>query len=783
MVRHGFILLLSLFTGAGISVAQRAATVEGVVLDSTTRQPLPEAAVHIVGKAIGDVADSTGFYQISNVPAGMCLLRASRIGYEAQTVDTLFLSAGETRRVDFFLQARMVQLRGVEVEADRLWEKHLTEASLVGVHHIRARDIGAIPGALDDPSRAVQIFSGVSGGGDYSGYLAVRGGSPDQNQVIMDGVIIPNPYRFRLAFGGGLSIINPNTTEDIYLHLGGFSAEYGNALSSILEVQSRTSAREHVRFQGSLNFTDMNALVEGPVANHKGGYLFSFRRTYYDLIVNQFASNHSAFPFFYEFSSHWTLDLTESDRLTIRYTRSREGAELQEEFLENLRLEEEAESDMASITWRKLIGERWRLNTTLSWYRDETSYRAFARDTSSTVPNEQEEPVPNNDVLDLFESLNAKEKNFSFKHEIRLKTGHASWLTWGGSATIIPAEIDFDSAELNFVYGRTEAPKDIQFGRSHRYYATYLESSTQATDRLHLRIGARYDASTLVDEGELSPRFSIWYELDEHTRLEGSWGLFYQYPNPMTVYSRNTPVDLSQNLNILSAEKATHQIVGIEREFGQAYVARAQFYRKEFDRLLLPEDEVTYLPRNDGRGFANGLEFILEKKPGPDSRLSGIVSYAFGRARYRSQSSGSQEWRRFKYDRRHALTVLGDIRLFDRWSLSLLGQLASGLPYTEVTGLRNHSIHGMSEWRFVHGPRFGAQFPTFKKVDARLSYRRRGRGDGFEFYLDIINLTNEKNTYEITWEQRSYADGRQETTRRKIFMLPRIPSFGINFRF
>nr|NIR49452.1 TonB-dependent receptor [candidate division KSB1 bacterium]NIR68344.1 TonB-dependent receptor [candidate division KSB1 bacterium]NIS24927.1 TonB-dependent receptor [candidate division KSB1 bacterium]NIT71803.1 TonB-dependent receptor [candidate division KSB1 bacterium]NIU25541.1 TonB-dependent receptor [candidate division KSB1 bacterium] len=221
------LLLASLFSIT--TLAQNSTSIHGTVFDKASGEPLPSTNVIVMGTTIGDEADSTGSYQLNRLIKGTYFIKATRIGYKPKIVKNVELRSGETKRMDIHLKSTTLKMKEVAVEAERLWDKYLTEASLVNVKRMRSRDIISIPGTIDDPTRAVQIFSGVTGGGDYSGYLAVRGGSPDQNQVIMDGIVVPSPYRFRLAFGGGLSSINPNTTRDMYLHLGGFSAEYGNS--------------------------------------------------------------------------------------------------------------------------------------------------------------------------------------------------------------------------------------------------------------------------------------------------------------------------------------------------------------------------------------------------------------------------------------------------------------------------------------------------------------------------------------------------------------------------
>ncbi len=767
--------------------AQNSATIQGKVIDTQSGNPIPEVNIELLGTHMGDVSDSSGTYQLLHLAAGTYSIRASRIGFEPQTIENIVLNTGESRIVDFSLKASPVKLPGVEIEAERLWEKYLTKASLIGVQRMRAREMANIPGSLDDPTRAVQIFSGVSGGGDYSGLLAVRGGSPNQNQVIMDGMVIPNPYRFRMAFGGGMSAINPNTTQDIYLHLGGFSAEYGNALSSILEIESRMGNRKHLRTQGSINFMDVNGLVEGPFPAGLGSYLFSVRRTYYDLIINKITNSSSVFPFFNEFKGKFSFDITKNNRINIHLTQNKEGTELNSEVSKELSITEKVKTRIASISWRRLQGEKWQFNTMFSYYRDAREFAAFEPDTSDTTIHKIGTKFAqiNSTIMEeekrIYEQLDAKLTNISFKEDIRYKTGEESWLKWGFSFTKLPSKLEFETRKSGFSYARVETPNSINFDKTNRYYATYFESSTRATDKLHLRLGARYDYSSLIDDGEFSPRMSLWYKLNAQTSLEAAWGIFYQYPNPMAIHTRNIPVNLSSNLDNISAEKAIHQTIGLERSLSNNLVAKLQIYYKDIDRLLLPVDEESYAPKNNGRGYSKGFEFVLEKRPSKQSRTNGVISYSYGNAKYRAIDN--DEWFPFKYNRQHALTFLFNMRLTGNWNFSMLGQFASGMPYTDILGLRKSSgIFGSSYWEFLRGEKYCASFPAYRRLDARISYERRFGDRAFSFYLDFINLTNQKNVYEKTWELRAQPEGKMQATKRTIYMLPLIPSFGLSFR-
>ncbi len=762
------LLIIFLFAlCAGYAHTQNLGNLQGVVKDEATQKPLPNVSILLVGTTIGDATNQNGFFELSNLKTGTYTIKATLIGYKPSVISNIKVNDNSPATLEFSLKPTFIKLRDVEIEADRLWDKYLNEASLVGVQRMRAREIKNIPGSWDDPTRAVQIFSGVSGGGDFSGFMAVRGGSPDQNQVIIDGVVVPNPYRFRLAFGGGLSTINPNTTEDIYLHLGGFSAEYGNSMTSILEVESKSGNRKHLRTQGSINFTDVNGLVEGPLPFLSGSFIFSIRRTYYDLILNQVTKSNSIFPFFSEVYSKISFDINKTNKINLTFTNNVEGTDLTGDFSNDLNLTEDVNSNIIGLNWRKLHGDKWRFDTTLSFYKDKMQYRAFPLDTTN--------------IFREFESIDARLTNIAVKENIRYQTGEKSWLTFGVSATRKPTKIKFNSAELNFLYARIESPRDINFDKNHDYYAAFVESSTQASQRLHFRIGARYDYSTLINESEISPRFSMWYQLDDRTTFNGSWGVFYQYPNPMSIYTRNIPVDLSSNLDVISAEKSTHLIGGIERILNDDLTVKLQVYNKDIDRLLLPISTSNFSPTNNGVGYARGFEFVLEKKPTANNHFNAVLTYSFGKAQFREIDT--RKWLPFKYDRRHALTALTNIRLFGKWSLSLLGQYTSGLPFTDVLGLINVAeSNGRASWGFVRGQRFQSNFPAYKKVDARISYQSRVKGKHFSFYVDIINLTNEQNLYEITWEKKFVEQDVAQATVRKIYTLPLIPSFGLSFK-
>lgn len=741
--------------------AQDGAVIQGTVSDKSTGEPLPDATIVVLESNIGDVADSTGFYQILPLPAGKYSLKASMIGYESEIIPDISIQPDEQRTINFVLQPNPVRLREVRVEAERHWDKYLTEASLVGVTQLAARQLLRTPAAFDDVLRAVQIKGGVSGPGDYSGYFSVHGGGANQNLVVVDDVVIPNPYRFRAAFGGGLSDINPNTVQDAYLHRGGYSTEFGNALSSVLEIDAR-AGRESFSFQGNLNLTDMNGLIEGPFPGINGSYLFSARRTYYDFLANTIAGGSSSFPFYFEMLGKMTFNINANNRILVSLKRSREGAELLEDVTEEINISENANTFLGSVTWRTVAGENWRFNTILSYYDDTTDFLAF-------------ETFANPDT----QSLGTQANNFSIKSDVRYNLSAGHWLNLGAAVSRTSAQVQFVSSEDPIFYARMEFPLLVDFDRAYHFYAAYLENQSKLTEDLHIRLGARFDYSTLIKDGALSPRFSLWFQVDDRTAIEGSWGVVYQYPDPLAIYTRDPPVALGNQLDNLSAEKAIHYLIGVRRQLWQDVEASFEFYYKDLDRLLLPADEEFFVPQNSGVGVSTGLQFELEKKSGSEERVGGFLSYSYGRSKYREINT--IHWISTKYDLRHNLRLLLDLRLWGNWKASFLWQAASGLPYTDIIGVRFKTpffFGSGADWEFVRGQRNAAWFPFFYRLDARLSYQKEIGDKAFTFYLDFVNLTNHRNIYDIIWFRKTVHTAEKKT----YYMLPFIPSFGIGFR-
>jgi len=763
------LLLLALNVGPTL-LAQSFSEIKGRVTNRITGAALTDVQITLSGTSWIVTTDSSGNYQLQRLPSGKYTLQAALIGFENMVIAEVILEAAKTRVIDFSLTPKPLELDPIDIEAERLWEKYQTEVSMVGIQKMKAQEITSLPGAFDDPTRAVLVRSGATGAGDYSSFITIRGSSPEQNLVVMDGAVIPNPYRFRLAMGGGLSIFDAKTTQEVYLHLGGFSAEYGNALASVLEVNTRTGNLQRIKLGGAVNLTDVGGIIEVPLKKEKASVLLAVRRTYLDLVAEKTSrKSNSIYPYFYDFTNKWLWNINDKNRITFAIMASQEKSKLSSVLAEAVNMTESSAMRHANLSWKRGIGQRAYLQTILSYYHDKTGFRAYAPNDTAAILE--------------YQNLNSQINRLAVQQNLRYQLSPQNWLSFGGSGAWVDSKISFRSFERNLYFARNDFPRDIRFDQYQRYYAAYVEQTSELSKKFQLRLGVRYDYATPIEAGEFSHRLSAWYNLNEQTTLEGAWGEVYQYPDPLTLSIRDQPLEIGANLDVITAEKATHKVLGIKRKLPLTILASVEFYHMDIDRLLVADDRETFEPFNQGRGLLRGIELVLERKPAESRRSNGLLSYSYGRAQYHNLRS--KTWVPFNYDRRQALTFWHNYGITKNWQVSLLWRYASGLPYTEVLGIQFvEYARSKDSWNFIRGPRNVKRFPAYQRLDARLSYNLRSGPRAFSFYLDLINLFNHKNVYNLTWEKVPVEENglsSELAKRRTIYMLPFLPSIGMQF--
>jgi hypothetical protein len=720
-------LIISVFLFSfGILNAQNG-SVGGTVKDKRTNEFLIGAHVSVIDAQLGMATDHFGYFEITNIPPGTYRLQASMIGYETVTKE-IVISSSTTLNVLFLLEETIIAQPEIIVTAEKLVEKTSVSAQTIDGLKLRG-----FHGLVEDPLRTLPTFPGISAVTEFSTWLCVRGGAPNENLWLLDWVPVYWPFHF----GGVKSSFNAEMIEHVELYTGGFPAKFGDKLSSVVNITSRDGADDAWKGKATVSLINAMALIEGPVTE-KSSYILSGRRSYYDLVIHR---EGFTIPSFYDIQAKIKYELTPDQRIYFSGLLSGERALVEFEDPDDSpkRIQDRYIVAVSSIEWKWLVNRN--LYSTLAvtfqaadmqfemdqWWIDGEVYEPGVREDLTWKPN---------DVHTL-------------KMGVEIRHPRVDWKTF------IPLDPFYENAW-------TESSQQSSRRDTHGHYwvsGFYIQEDWDIVSRLQTNIGLRYDYNNINNKGTVSPRISARYELDVTTALRSAFGYYHQIP---------TVDELGENQN-LDAKAAVHCVLGLERMITPDVKGWIEIYQKDYTKLITFDGSGHYT--NDGFGYARGVELFLQSKGAP---FSGWISYALSWARRKEYGDETETW--FEYDQRHLISIVVDYEFAKTWRLGMKWRYSSGSPYTPV-------IHGIQDtlgnWIAVNGEAKSARYPDFHQLDVSLHKEfLLGRLE-FQVYIEILNAYFRKNVLGYT---TSYEDN-GTPLQEPYYGLPIVPTIGISLNF
>lgn len=821
-------LLAAVPAGADTTPAEAAAPaqeirLEGRVLDAVTGQPIPGARV--VAAERSAATDGAGRFTLL-LPVGEWTLAVEAEGYRPDSTTVTLAAGGVARPFEFALIDRERFREEVEVTA----RGGSTVVSAPAELPVRPVDVQMVAGAADNVFRTLHTLPGVSVTTEFDSRMSVRGGGPDQNLTMMDGIEVYNPYRLF----GLTSAFNPETVSDFELFAGAYSAKYGDRLSSLLVVANRSGgSQEGLHGSATLSITDANGLLEGGLPGPgEGTWLVTARRTYYDLVANRIVDED--LPYFGDIQGRADWRLGRGRRLTLFGLFSREGADATfdgDRENEQGTILSDARNDLVAATFVSPLGRKGTTRTVLSYYVNEglVDFDAQFRNEQrrSNFPDDEAAFRQANVRFDIESTVRdlALRQDFGLGLDGHfLETGFEAHRLETIQRWMIPGDRNPNAGNGSSIQGGAGLPDELDSTVSSTRLGAWVLDRFRAGSRLALEGGLRFDWSSANRRATLSPRLGATFWVDDATRLRAGGGLFTQSPGYEKLVQADYFVDLSSEGRLdLVYERAWHAVLGVERDLAPGFTARVEGYWKTFDDLVIgrleSEEErlervarydfpdelqgsiptastITSFPVNGGRGDSWGFDVFLQKRPGPRTRLCGWVSYTYGRAR-RDQYALDLP---FDYDRRHAVSLVGAWKISEEFHLAATFRAFSGFPRTPVLGLRV-AADETPEGRFVPavdalGNYFyetdlgdvsnlnSARLPDYARLDLRLNWLPGGSEGRWLLYLDVINVTNRKNAAQIEPRLEHDPAGSQPLLIEEPGgRIPILPSFGVRFRF
>jgi len=763
------------------------------------------------------------------VPPGEYQFLVSYIGYELEEL-TINLVAGQNSRQDIRLKALAIVTETVTVTAERLkFDKSVEVSSL----SISLREINVAPGFIEaDVFRTLQSLPGVLSLNDFSSALYVRGSTPDQNLIMLDGISVYNPYHL----GGVFSTFNTDAIKAAEFSAGGFAAEHGGRMGSILNIINREGNTEEISGNANISLISSKLLLEGPLPKNRwlrGSWMLAGRRTYFDTVTDAFLyfvkkraqetdpyyreSDYIGFPYhFYDLEGKLNLDIGENHRLTYStfYGDDIFHFESDEEYDSRSWDDNQKQyylsrstglfdwrwgNKMNALTWRwvaspeliiRTFAAQSRFRFRINFDSDNHDYEYTQYDTSywrSTY---------NLDIFDLVHDYTVKSditwipnKKHSVKGGFEQKFLH---FNLGMIFKLGNTVNDEFTVRADTLLWMNNYPTES---------AIYIQDQWEPHPLLSVKPGLRLSHSSVSQKIYPEPRFGIKYRLTENIAVKGTFGKFMQY-----LSIANPPDENLRFIDIWLAipkeykpSSATHSILGIEYLSPKDLLLRTEIYYKDFKHLLTlkpgdifeeSEGRVRLDPFNeflDTDAFAYGAEFLLKKTKG---RMQGWLGYTYAITK---RSTAEENWYFPNYDRTHTINLVANYQFSPKLHISSSISYSSGNPYTPILGqMQNltedyYSINYFgwySGYRLIEGDKNSARYPNYFRADVSFTNRKETSFGAREWYLQILNFTNHHNVLTYIYRQKGELYGGAGGIERfGIPMFPFLPTFGLKLEF
>ena len=748
------ILLLTSLLLAGLAKAQTS-SVSGIVVDKSTREPLPSATVQILGTSLGASSNGEGKFMITGVAYGTYQVRASIVGYEPEIISDVVVASARNVDLRFELHEAAIGLEGVEVRANYFQR---SPDAPVSIQNLSYEEIRRSPGGFEDVIRAISVLPGVAQVQAGRNDLVVRGGAPSENLFTVDNIEIPNINHFGTqgSSGGPLSFINLDFVRETSFSTGGFGVRYGDRLSSVLNITLRDGRSDRLGGKATISATQFGLNLEGPVGS-SGTFLFSARRSYLDFIFK--AAGFSFVPEYWDLLGRANYTIDEQNEVTFLAVGAIDDVSWfdrnADDRFKNSRVLGTAQRQYASgFSWRNLFSHGF---ATLTLSRSYVSYNGTQRDS----------------LLNPIFMNRSNEGETGLRADVVYKVSPAVELSAGASVKNIRFLTNLALPGYVTTFGDTLDIQVNDYASRATKASSYVQASGHPFDRLTLTLGGRFDYFDLIDrKATFAPRGSLGYEFTPLTSASASIGRYYQSPSYIWLVSNPANRDLrpiAVDQYILGVEHLLQADLKVRVE---GFLKHYTDYPASLDRpyLVLANTGGGFEGSDDnfasfgldrlvsgGRGRSYGLEVLVQKKLS-DSPVYGLASLTVARSRF-TALDGVERPGAFEQD--VIINLSGGYMFDEHWSGSMKFRFATGRPYTPFTAQGTQDVAAYNSARVdpLHG------------LDVRVERRWNFAAWNLIAYIDIQNIYNYKNTGSVRWNAR---EQKVEINNSSIGILPSI---------
>ncbi|KGK31416.1 TonB-dependent receptor [Cellulophaga sp. E6(2014)] len=796
-IKYLLFLFVGLFFFSGFS--QEKFSLSGTISELKSNETLIGVTIAVPQLATGVTTNEYGFYSLS-LPEGEYTLEISYLGYK-----TLSKTISLTQNTKLNLQLEEAAEQLEEIVLVENVEKTDLGTPQMSVNNLAVKTIKKIPVVLgeSDVLKAIVLLPGVSNAGEGSSGFNVRGGSADQNLILLDEATIFNSSHLF----GFFSVFNPDAIKDIKLFKGGIPSRYGGRVSSVLEIFQKEGNSKEFKANGGIGIVASRLLLEGPIIKDKAAFLIGGRSSYAHLFLPLFDIDNKAY--FYDLNTKLNFKLNDNNNIFLSGYFGRDVFSISDSFVNTYG------NAVGNLRWNHLFSDKLFSNLSLI-YSD--YYYGLKLDFVG------------------FE-WNSGIQNFNLKYDLKHYLNNNLQINYGlnnnyyqfNPGKIVPSSEDSGIIEEQLIQKYANE------------FAAYIDVEHEITDQLSVEYGLRvsnfnrlgqdeiniyandnplnfntdlliYEKADPIDintEGKkkslktytnLEPRLSMSYRLDDNNSIKSSYTRLAQYLHLLSNTSSPTPLDVwTPSGSFIKPQLLDQYALGYFRNIKNGdYSLETEVYYKKIQNRIDYIDGANLIANNaieqvilNGEARAYGLEVLFRKNEG---RFQGWLSYTLSKSEQRTPGRTATEtngispletginngaWYNTPYDKTHDISLFGSYEFNEKWNFNANFVFQTGQP-------TNYPI-GQFEYQGLTVPYYGLRnserLPTYNRLDISATLtplKNKDRKIKGEWVFSIYNAYNRKNAASINFSNNNET-GANEAVRTSIFGI--VPAVTYNFKF
>jgi hypothetical protein len=772
MLRSLFFIFL--FFNVFTSIAQNKFTISGYVRDSTSGEELIGSMILIKEiPGTGASANVYGYYSLT-IPEGNYSLIIQSLGCKPKQV---IIELKKSTKLDVKLSQNITQLSEVSVTTEKKNE-NITNTQM-GVVKLDMKAIEKVPVIFGekDVLKTLQLTPGVKSAGEGNSGFYVRGGSADQNLILLDEATVYNASHLL----GFFSVFNSDAIKDVTLYKGNQPSQFGGRLSSVLDIKMKDGNDKKFGVEGGIGIIASRLKIEGPIKKEKGSFMISARRTYADLflLLSKDTTIKKSSLYFYDVNAKANYRINDKNRIYLSGYFGKDALGLGNRFGINWG------NATGTFRWNHLFGDKLFSNTSIIFSNYDYNVHINPGGTSARV-------------ISRIQDWNLKE-DFQFFPSSRssIKFGFNSIYHKIIPGIVTPENTTVNQLGANNKYGWENALYFSHEYRPTKYFSVEYGLRFSSFSILGPGNFYRYDANgntidtTNFSSGQIAktyfnpePRVALNFILSDKNALKVAYSRNAQYLHLLSNSTSGNPTDSwIPSSNNVKPEIADQAALGYFRSFKEnKYEFSVETYYKYYQNTIDYKDgaQVNFNDNVEskllyGIGRAYGVEFFLKKKYG---RLNGWIGYTLSRTEKKIDGINNGNYYAAKQDRTHDVSLVGIYELSKKWTVSVTFIYYTGNAITFPSGkyqINGHVVNYYTE-------RNGYRMPAYNRMDIGFTWQCK-KTEKFEsnWNFSCYNAYGRQNPYTITFQQDPNDPTKTQAVQTALFRW--VPSITYNFKF